>query len=321
MINRWIEQEIKRKMPEPLYYIHSDESPVVEELLKKAADAVFEKGQKDFNYNVFDKTSTTQKIIDTALTLPFLASRRFVIIRNFDELTAGQKKALVPYLKNPSPGTCMIVISSQFLKAGKEKIPWKVFSLKVNDNDIPRWITQNASERGITLTPDAVETLIEFVGTDTGLLSAELDKIALSEKKYIYKDDIKDLSGFMRDYGVFDLVDALIVKDKDRAFTILKALLDSGSAAPESILGAIVWHYGQFYTLWLNKGKRPLKMREKTYRILSCYLRDCSEDYFFEIFKNLHDTDVKIKTTGRPEIALEILLLNLLKPQLQKQRY
>jgi DNA polymerase III delta subunit len=121
----------------------------------------------------------------------------------------------------------------------------------------------------------------------------------------------------MRDYGVFDLVDALIVHNKDRAFNILNALLSSSSTMPEAILGAIVWHYGQFYTLWQNNGTRPLKMRERTYRILSRYLRSCSEDYFFEIFRNLHEADVKIKTTGRPEIALEILLLNLLKPEFQ----
>ena len=110
----------------------------------------------------------------------------------------------------------------------------------------------------------------------------------------------------------------LIVRDKDRAFTILKALLDSNTTSPELILGTLVWHYGQFYMLWSHKGKRPPKMWEKTYRILSRHLRFCSEDYFFDIFRKLHEADVKIKTSGRPEIALEILLLSLLKPETQK---
>ena len=78
------------------------------------------------------------------------------------------------------------------------------------------------------------------------------------------------------------------------------------------ILGTLNWHYKQFYSLWLNKGVKPGKMREKTFRSLKRHLASFSEIHFRHIFQSLHEADLGIKTSGRPELEIEVLLIKLL---------
>ena len=79
-----------------------------------------------------------------------------------------------------------------------------------------------------------------------------------------------------------------------------------------AIIGTLNWHYKQFYALWVNKGKRPAKMRERTYRALVKYVPSFKEENFLRIFQSLHEADLGVKSSGRPELVLEALLFKLL---------
>jgi DNA polymerase III delta subunit len=116
----------------------------------------------------------------------------------------------------------------------------------------------------------------------------------------------------MREYMPFDLVDALIEGHKTKAFRILNAILERGSTDAPAILGALNWHYRQFYMLWKNKGKKPLKMNVPTFKRLLKYLPSFTQESFCRIFQSIYETDLRIKTSGRPELALEVLLIKLL---------
>ena len=115
-----------------------------------------------------------------------------------------------------------------------------------------------------------------------------------------------------RKYSSFDLVDALIAGKKTRAFLVLKNLLSENAYEAPVILGTLNWHFRQFYRLWANRGARPPKMREGTYRALQKHLPSYNEEAFLRIFRILHETDLGIKASGRPEIVLELLLIRLL---------
>ena len=55
-----------------------------------------------------------------------------------------------------------------------------------------------------------------------------------------------------------------------------------------------------------------MKMREKTYRALVKYVAAFRENDFYQIFRNLHEADIAIKTSGRPGLSLEVLMIKLL---------
>lgn len=310
MLNKGLDAEIKKCLPKPVYFICSEENFFLEEVLAKAIEVVLASHIKEFNCNIFYPPSPPNEILDAARTVPFMAPRRLIVIKDFHQFPETDRAKIVSYFKQPCDSTCMLILSQKEPKKQKneEELNAPVFHLKIRDSEVPVWIKQKAHEKGINITQSAVDYLIELVGTDIGLLTAELEKFSLSGIKTIDGKEILSLAGTMREYTAFNLVDAIIAGKKSKAFRILKAL----SSKPEAILGALNWHYKQFYTLWEEKGRRPGKMPDTKYRMLLKYLASYTEDDFHHIFRNLHEADIGIKTSGKPELALEFLLIKLL---------
>ena len=315
MLNKALLGEIEKGLPAPLYYVWSEESCFLDDARSKFVDIVISYHPADFNYDTFDSSAPVQEIVNSASTLPFMAPRRLVVIKDFQEFKAPAVKTLKKYLDSPSDTTCMLILSRKAARATM-KVKWKSIGLNIKEWEVPAWLKQTASVKGLKLSNDAVDYLIEFVGYEVGMLLMVLEKLALTGKTTITGEDITSSTGMMRKYTTFDLVDSIIAGQKARAFRILKTMFGGGSMEAPVILGTLNWHYKQFYSLWLNKGTRPARMREKTFRGLSRYLPSYNEDSFFNIFKSLHEADIGVKTSGRPELVIELLLIKLI----QKRR-
>jgi DNA polymerase-3 subunit delta len=311
MLNKDLIKELNKAAPSPLYYLWSEESCFLEEALSKFIESVIDSNLKEFNYDIFDSSSEIREILNAASTLPFMSQRRLVVIKDFHEFSASAVKNLMPYFTNPVESTCMVILSKKAPKVSM-KVNWKVYSLNIHEQDIPAWLKYIATQKGIKLTNDAIDCLIELTGQDIGLLMMEVEKLTLSGKSVISEKDILSFASMMRKYTSFDLVDSLIAGQKTRAFRILKTIFGGNPYEAPVILGTLNWHYKQFYSLWLNKGKKPLKMREGTYKTLTKYLSSFREEDFYYIFQALHEADIRIKTSGNPEVVLELLLIKLL---------
>ncbi len=311
MLNKALLTEIKKGLPCSLYYIWSEEGCFLEEVLSAFIDAVIGSGPLDFNYDLFDSTSDAASIIDAAITLPFMSPRRLVVLKEFHQFAAPAVKKLMTYFKEPSDATCMLVLSQKQPKKSIEGTG-KVYSLILAEKDVPAWLRSIASAKGIGLSDEAVECLIELIGYDAGLLMMEVERLSLTGKQSVSREDIAASTGLMRDYTSFDLVDSLISGARERAFRILKTMFSAHSYEAPVILGTLNWHYKQFYSLWEGRGRRPARMRQKTYRALVKYLPSFREEDFYKIFQSLHEADLGIKTSGRPKIVIETLLIRLL---------
>lgn len=311
MLNKSLSKEFANGLPGTLYYLWSEESCFLEEALSKVIEIIVDPGTRDFNYDLFDSSSEPQGIIDASSTLPFMTQRRLVVIKDFHLFKAPGIKKLIIYLNDLPESTCMVVLSQKAPRASL-KINWKTFALNIKEYDVPVWLKQKAAEKGIKLTDDAVDNLIDFVGYEIGLLLMEIEKLSLAGNKTVTGKDIVSTTSMMRNYTPFDLLDSLISDRKSRAFSILKTILEKNAMEATIILGTLNWHFKQFHALWLNRGKKPMKMRTKTYNILRKHLSSFNENDFFRIFKSLHEADLGIKTSGRPGLVLEVLLIKLL---------
>ena len=312
MQNRELAGEFKKGLPDPLYYLWSTEGIFLEEALNGVTETVIASAPADFNYDVFYPSAAPLDILNAVSTLPFMSPRRLVVLKDFHQFPASAVKALAPYMKEPADTTCLVIFS-QKAPAAAADIRCKVFPLNIQERDLPAWLKAAAAKRGIKLTDEAVECLVDYIGFDAGLLMMEIEKLSSSGKGTITGDDIISSASMMREFTTFELVDALVAGDSTRAFRILKSMFSSMSSYElPVIMGTLNWHYKQFYTLWLNKGRRPVKMREKTYRSLMKYLPVFTEEDFLGIFRYLHEADLGLKTSGRPELVLEVLLVRLL---------
>jgi DNA polymerase-3 subunit delta len=310
MSNKALQKELERGLPDPLYCFWSEEAFFLDEALSKAVKAVLAGGPEAFNLDIFYPSSAPQDILDALTTLPLMTQRRLIVIKDYHQLSKPALEALTPYFSKPYETACLLILSQK-----KPKLPsdfkWKVFPLDIREAELSAWLKSAAKEKGVQMSDDAIESLIEFAGNDIGALLMEVEKLKAMGGRISSKEVESSISS-MREFTAFDLIEAITAGENARAFNILKAILAGNASQPQLILGALNWHYKQFYLLWYNKGKKPFKMRDNTYKSLMRRLPSFNEDSFCYIFQSLHEADIGIKSSGRPEIAMEALLIKLL---------
>lgn len=106
---------------------------------------------------------------------------------------------------------------------------------------LPAWCVDWAKTAyGKKLAGPAAQLLVDLVGTEMGLLDAELDKLAVyvGEKGSIDANDVDLLVGRSRSANVFRIMDAIGDGKPNEALTILSELFEEGEVA-EAILGAL----------------------------------------------------------------------------------
>jgi len=310
MSNKFLQKELGRGLPDPLYCFWSEESFFLEEALSRAVKTVIAGSPEEFNLDIFYPSSPPQEVLDALTTLPLMAQRRLVVIKDYHQFSKPALNVLTPYFAKPYETACMLILSQKKPKFSSD-FKWKIYPLSIRETELPAWLKMVSKEKGVQMTDDAIESLIEIAGHDIGSLLMEVEKLKLMGGK-IGSQEVASSTSNMREYTAFHLTDAITAGQNTRAFRILKAILSGNASQPPIILGALNWHYKQFYLLWRNKGKKPLKMRDNTYTALRKHLPSLNEENFCYIFQCLHEADLGIKSSGRPEVAMEALLIKLL---------
>lgn len=279
--------EIKRGLKAPAYLLYGESNFLLKEAYLLTLSIIPE-DRRDFSLDIIDlddvERPSIEHIIDILNTMPFLGNKRFVIIENAHLMKKREISLITEYISNPSPFSILIMLYLGKLKNDINDLLQKVKSIQIDirPQDMPSWIKEKAMDRGVNLTNGAIDYLMAITSQDIGLISSEIEKIALLGKREV---DVTDISGIIKnqgDYDVFDLIEAIKKKDKKRAFRVLRRILDSQE--PFGIIGAINWHFGR--------------------------LKDGSKD-IARVFNLLLEADLNLKASGG-RYPLEYLLIRLL---------
>ena len=148
---------LKQRKILPLYLLYGEEEFLVQEALDLIIGTVVDPAARDFNFNVvYCRDTPASEIVNLAETLPFMSERRLVIAREFDALKAAELDTLIPYLNNPSPSTCLVMVSG-LGKYDKKSVISAVEAhgavvrfYPLLDREIAGWIEAWARARGLS---------------------------------------------------------------------------------------------------------------------------------------------------------------------------
>jgi DNA polymerase-3 subunit delta len=102
----------------------------------------------------------------------------------------------------------------------------KLFELPENDQ-LPTWIRERTEDKGGSISHQAIVLLAALVGRDPRLLDQEIDKLLLyTDGEPIGADDVRNLVSRVREMSIFDLVDAVGLRQTDRALKLLHLMID-----------------------------------------------------------------------------------------------
>jgi DNA polymerase-3 subunit delta len=116
--------------------------------------------------------------------LDLLGGERLVLVRGAEQLQPDQVAAIVEYLKDPAPGTCLALFGGGGIA---EKDPLARAVAKVGDVrifDAPDrkraadWVVKRFAERGARCPLPVARRLVELAGEDIGDLALEVEKVA-----------------------------------------------------------------------------------------------------------------------------------------------
>ena len=215
----------------------------VEESIKAAALAalrgqILPEGLEELNENLMDNPPT-DALIAAAETLPFLADKRLVVVREHPALSgkAEAEERLTDYLAHV-PDSCVMV----FLCRGKADARKKLYRAiqkhgavvtfsPLSDAELNAWIIKSFHALGKRCAPQTASLLAFTVGNDTALLRAEMEKISAlcGEREDVADEDVRAVATRSIECTVFDMVDAVVAGQEGRAFSLLKDMLLSGS--------------------------------------------------------------------------------------------
>ena len=330
-------QQIPTGPIEHFYFLYGAERFYQVEIIKAIKRQLITDDNYDFNLETFNaKSSSLNQWIGSVKTLSFLGGTKLVIVRNLHEVFSKQKdleglnlQALIDYAKTPLAEAYLVITADKVdrrLKLIKTLTELKsAVCCEAPKNDAEKrrlwtWVQARAKESGYSISKNAAESLGNRVGNRPGILAQELEKLLVyaGKNKSISESDIMEVIGETKQELIWDLNDALMGKQTERALKLLHNQLDHG-VAPEQILGAIST---QFRTVWEVKnyqkqrhpanqiakkmGAHPFvvqKALKHTQKFSVQQLRRCHAE--------LVQADRSLKSTSHREEVMEALILNL----------
>ena len=139
-----------------------------------------------------------------------------------------------------------------------------VESNALRDYEMPGWISQYYSSKGIDISPDAAALLAEYAGTDMSKIVVETDKLMknLPEGvKQVSSSDIERNVGISREYSIFELTKEISFRNGARALAIASRLGESPRFAMPMAVSAIFTHFSRIlkYASLKEKTRYPDK--------------------------------------------------------------
>ncbi len=322
-----IEELKKKDVSFPIYGLVGEEGLLISEGIDKIVDNALSGGTKDFNYNLFyAKENSIDEVLNAVSTLPLMAKKRVVVLRDIDQYPASSLDRFADYLKKPSDSTCLIITAkkidqrTRFFKALQDN-SMIISCGPLYENQIKFWTRSRAKSYGIEFTEDALNMFFEVAGNELGLIDNELKKISsyCESKKKIDTDDIELLVGKSRIYSIFNLINAIGEKRLERALLILKKMLNDGEP-PLMILAMIARQFRlmvraieyQRDGLSAPEVSKKIGLFGNIFNAFREQLRNFTLDEILKKHKLFFHADSELKGGGcSPEIILNDLIFKL----------
>lgn len=231
-------------MGEETYYID-----FITELLDKE---VLNEDEKNFNKTVlYGKDTTVEELISHCKRYPMMSKYQVVFLKEAQDLSR-KIETLSSYALNPLMSTVLIV-NYKYKSLDKRKKLFKniqkfgivVDFKKIYEDRVPVWIINQLKIDNFTIEPKACSMLVDYLGNDLKKINNQLNKLKIicSQKRNISPKLIEDNIGISKDFNVFELRNAIGIKNLDKSLLICAYLTSNSSKHPLQMTLSSLFNY------------------------------------------------------------------------------
>ena len=308
-----------------VFFLYGEEEFLRERTAARIVGAYLDDGTRDFNLDqVRGSDAGADELASVIATPPMMASHRVVVVRDAQGLAQRAREVVEAAARQPLDGLVLVVTAS--IPAGTrakfydemKRLSTSVEFPAVAADQAPDWLMEAArAEHGVELALDAARALVAGLGTDLGLLSSELRKLAtyVDGRSGITLDDVRAVGGNVPRQDRWAWFDLAPERRWSEMLTSLPVLLEQG----ESAVGLVIGLSGQMLRLAIlcaggtSALERELRQYEKwKARKLAPAARRWTVDQVDAALGELLRTDRLLKSASLSDRqAMEELLLRL----------
>jgi DNA polymerase-3 subunit delta len=310
------------------FFLHGDAVRLRDEAARRLAEAALDPGTRDFNFDIFRGAETSPEALAASLAMPpVMAPRRVVALYGAERLTPTGCDVIEEALKSLPPDLTLIVTATipkgsrkafyRRLKEGALSLEWTA----PKDAEIPGWLMERARRTyGVQLSVPAAEALAGAIGSDLGVLDAELEKLCGASERDITVERVAELVPNVREVNRWAWLDRVASREYAMARRELPALL-AGDEGAVGLIGGMVDHHiylgialeggARLVERTLSDAGKPyLRFKAATF---ARQARMWSKSEIEHALRNLRQADARSKSSAADGDAavLEELLLRL----------
>ena len=200
----------------------------------------------DLDVEIIEAPSKLDGVRRSLTEIPFLAERRYVLIRDAPQLTervrkgAGSAAELAGVIADRAPSTSLCLVAhnrvaaqNPVLAAVRAAGGRLVEHAKLKARDQRAWLERAVAERGMRMPRPAQEHLLRVTGGHPGVLEGELAKLAsFAGGRALTLDDVRRLAAGAEHVEIWDIVDRLLTAPHGRGPAAVDSLLAEGVSTP-----------------------------------------------------------------------------------------
>lgn len=216
-------------------------------LLQSVQSLISELGMTKDDYDlevVFADQSNPREWVASVGTVPFLSEKRVLVIRNaqkvkVEEIDSTQLKGL----GDQSLMVFVIEEESGQERTGSKKRPFEKIckeceglwiDLSPDPKKAKEMVRASIVESGKTISPPALDLLLEMTGSSVGKSISEVQKVYLyTNNDHITEREIQAVVVASREYNIWSMIDSIVKGDLSNSMKQLRIVLQSTSKIEE----------------------------------------------------------------------------------------
>jgi DNA polymerase-3 subunit delta len=243
--------ELKKNSLHRIYFLYGPEEFLKKEFMAELIKSRLPELNRAFNLDVFHGDEFDRDVFaDRLSSFPLFTERRVVVLRDFDGLSTSNQDFVLERIPQAADSAVLVVESQgakletvrlkKLQQVADERGLSFCFQHLSDDETIERVKTRFQRE-GFTVSPDALELLVDSVGTHLIDLANEVEKIILSgdPAKPVDREAVAAVVGRYRTENLFGMLDRIGRGDVSDLMVRLHRVIDGGEE-PVYILAMLI---------------------------------------------------------------------------------
>ncbi len=227
-----IVREVHSGIIKPIYYLMGEESYYIDHVADYIVSSILKPEERDFNLTtLFGAEADIDGIMAAAQGFPMGAEKQVILVKEAQALKHIER--LSNYLKHIQPTTVLVFCHKngtldkrlKELNTQINKVGILFDSKKLRDRELPKFVNNYFKRKQVAIEPGVAEMLSEYIGSNLNRMASEIDKLLLAlpqGARMVTTDLVRANIGISKDFSIFELLDALAVKDKVKTYRIAK---------------------------------------------------------------------------------------------------